>query len=88
MRCDKTCELPGASDLISLNKSCFCMTLGRADLDEAILAHAGSDELSVLLAARPNLFAATAVFVSPSDLGAMQAQVSAIEAVASLPVLS
>jgi len=84
MRCDKTCELPGASDLISLNKSCFCMTLGRADLDEAILAHAGSDELSVLLAARPNLFAATAVFVSPSDLGAMQAQVSAIEAVASL----
>ncbi|HBT36982.1 MAG TPA: hypothetical protein DEB52_13465, partial [Hyphomonas sp.] len=60
------------------------MTLGRADLDEAILAHAGNDELSVLLAARPNLFAATAVFVSPSDLRAMQAQVSAIEAVASL----
>jgi len=84
MRCDETCELDGATDLIALNQSCFCMTLGRAELDAAILEHAGNHELGALLAARPNLFAATAVFVSPADLAAMQAQVAAIEAVAAL----
>lgn len=84
MTCETTCELSGASDLIALNKSCFCMTLSRADLDETILDHASNHQLSGVLASRPNLFAATAVFVSPSDLKAMQAQVSAIEAVAEL----
>lgn len=84
MTCETTCELSGASDLIALNKSCFCMTLRRADLDETILDYASNHQLSGVLASRPNLFAATAVFVSPSDLKAMQAQVSAIEAVAEL----
>ena len=84
MTCETTCELSGASDLIALNKSCFCMTLRRVDLDETILDYARNHQLSGVLASRPNLFAATAVFVSPSDLKAMQAQVSAIEAVAEL----
>ena len=84
MKCDETCELVGAADLIALNQSCFCMTLGRAELDAAILDHAGNDELGELLASRPNLFAATALFVSPEDLAAMQAQIAAIESVAAL----
>ena len=63
MKCDKTCELPGASDLIALNRSCFCMTLSRSDLDQAIFDSMGSAEIAELLKERPNLFAATAVFV-------------------------
>ena len=84
MKCDETCELVGAADLIALNQSCFCMTLGRGDLDAAILDHASNDDLGAMLASRPNLFSATAVFVSPEDLAAMQAQITAIESVAAL----
>lgn len=85
MKCDKTCELPGASDLIALNRSCFCMTLSRSDLDQAIFDSMGSAEIAELLKERPNIFAATAVFVSSRDLQSMQAQVAAIEAVVELP---
>ena len=84
MRCDGTCELDGAANLIALNQSCFCMTLGRAEIDAAILERSDDPDLGKLIAARPNLFAATAVFVSPADLAAMQAQIEAIEAVAAL----
>ncbi len=85
MDCNSTCELAGARDLIALNQSCFCMTLSRDDLDLSISEHIGTDQFSPLLGARPNLFAATAIFISSSDLQAMQSQVHAIESVISLP---
>lgn len=84
MTCTETVELGDARRLIALNQSCFCMMLNRAQLDAAIVASVGLDGLENLLSDRPNIFAATGVFVSPADIENMRAQVAAIEAAAAL----
>lgn len=84
MSCVETTEIGDARRLIALNRSCFCMTLNRSDLDAEIVAEAGVEGLGALLSDRSNLFAATGVFVSPADIKGMNAQVAAIEAAAQL----
>ncbi|MGJ8560314.1 MAG: hypothetical protein ACSHX3_08770 [Litorimonas sp.] len=60
------------------------MTLSRDTLDANIVAGVSIDGFAGLLADRPNLFAATGVFVSPNDIADMKAQVAAIEAASAL----
>lgn len=84
MTCSETIELSDARRLIALNQSCFCMALNRSDIDAGVTAATDVEGLGSLLSDRPNLFAATGVFVSPADIASMRSQVAAIEAAAKL----
>ncbi len=66
----------GVSDL---NRTCLCLPLDRAELDAKITSQSGIDDFGDLLAARENLFAGTAVFVSQQDIADMTAQIAAIK---------
>ena len=69
-----------------LNRDCFCITLDRGRLREAINAEVADAALaSRLLEARPHLFAGMPVFLSRRDLAAMKDVIDAIEAVAAAP---
>lgn len=64
-----------------LNLTCFCITLNRAALHDAILRQTDDPSFSdAAFAARPHLFADTAVFISADDLAEMKGVVKAIEA--------
>lgn len=66
-----------------LNRECFCITLDSDRLLTAIQAEAPDPDLArALLAARPNLFASTPVFLARADLEAMLDVVAAVEAAA------
>jgi len=70
-----------------LNRECFCITLDKDRLMTAIQTEAPDPDLAAaLLAARPNLFANTPVFLAKADLKAMLDVVSAVEAAAEDPV--
>ena len=69
-----------------LNRECFCITLDRASLENAIRAEAQEPDLiAAMMTARPNLFSSGPVFIAKHDLAAMLDVVAAIEAVAQDP---
>lgn len=64
-----------------LNLTCFCITLNRAALHDAVLRQTDDPSFSdAAFTARPHLFADTAVFISAEDLAEMKGVVTAIEA--------
>ncbi|MES3008776.1 MAG: hypothetical protein V4751_13505 [Pseudomonadota bacterium] len=69
----------------ALNKDCFCITLDRPALHEALLRDSGNTISQALIDARPNLFSNASMFLSSELLAQMLATVRAIEAVAQLP---
>ena len=83
--CTEALQSPDRQALIDLNRTCFCFPLDRPTIDAAIVARSSAPDMQNLLAARENLFAASAVFVSPVDAKAMTTQIEAIEAAAALP---
>jgi hypothetical protein len=69
----------------ALNKECFCITLDRPALHDALLRDSGNTISQALIDARPNLFSNAPMFLSvrPAEPDAGHRQ--AIEAVARLP---
>ena len=64
-----------------LNQECFCVTLDRDALFEALKREVGDpDFCTTFINTRPHLFSNAAVFLSESDTGAMVRIVRAIEA--------
>ena len=78
------CADYAGGDVSELNRTCLCLPLDRAEIDAKVASQSGIDELGGLLAARENLFAGTAVFVSQQDITDMTAQIEAIERAAQL----
>ena len=69
-----------------LNQECFCITLDRDALCQALEREVGdSDFCSTFIKSRPHLFSNAPVFLSESDTGGMARIVNAIEAVTRLP---
>ncbi len=83
-----TLDLAAAEDRLAaaqLNRECFCLTLDRPALDDALRAASGDANFADLIAARPHLYSHAPVFLPKSDGAAMQAIVTALEAAAKLP---
>ena len=77
---------PPADRTATLNRDCFCITLDRGQLLDAVSAASGGSELvAELITARPNLFSNGPVFLAHHDLTSMMGVVEAIEAVAEDP---
>ena len=69
-----------------LNQSCFCITLDRVDLGQALDAASGEAGFQDRIAAsQPHLFSNVPVFLPTTALRAMQDIVAAIELVAQIP---
>lgn len=69
-----------------LNKGCFCITLDRDALDQALEREVGdADFCATSIRTRPHLFSNTTVFLSDSDTHEMLRIVRAIEAATRLP---
>ncbi len=69
-----------------LNRDCFCVTLDRGALSEALRREADDAEFfNNLIGTRPHLFSTTPVFLPREALDQMLTTVRAIEAVAKLP---
>ena len=80
-------DFPGGR-LISerLNQGCFCITLDRTALGNALQREVDDPEFSsALINTHPHLFSSSPVFLEQSEIGAMLRVVRAIEAVARLP---
>lgn len=73
------------SQVAALNANCDCIPLPRDAIDQHIAERWGAEPIGDLIKAKTNLFAGTAVFVAESDWQRMQAQITAIEAIFSLP---
>jgi hypothetical protein len=70
----------------AMNSDCFCVSLDRDALRQAIEADPSVQGLSALIEARcPHLFAALPVFVSRSHVDEMARVIAAVEEVAALP---
>ncbi len=70
----------------ALNKECFCITLDRPALHDALLKDSGNTISQDLIDARPNLFSNAPMFLSAELLAQMHSTVRAIESVARLPM--
>ena len=69
-----------------LNQECFCITLDRHALTEALEREVGDEALCAsLIKARPHLFSNTPVFISERETGEMLRVVQAVQATAQLP---
>lgn len=69
-----------------LNQECFCITLDRHALTEALEREVGDEALCAsFIKARPHLFSNTPVFISERETGEMLRVVRAVEAAAKLP---
>lgn len=69
-----------------LNRECFCITLDRGALCEAVDREAGDpDFCATFIKARPHLFSNVPLFLSESDVTEMLRVVRAVEAVTRLP---
>ena len=69
-----------------LNQECFCITLDRHALTEALEREVGDEALCAsLIKARPHLFSNIPVFISERETGEMLRVVQAVEAAAELP---
>ncbi len=77
----------GIEDLATaLNRDCLCVTVDHDTLRRELDADgADADLYDDILATRPNLFSATAVFVTPEQAERMRAIIRAVETVAALP---
>ena len=70
----------------ALNQSCFCFSLDRAALAQALEAQLGDVALAQLVAERcPYVFAAQPVFVAAGQLQTMAQLVQAVESVVAMP---
>ena len=78
----------GSEDLATaLNRDCLCVTVNRDTLRRELDTDgADADLYDEMLATRPNLFSATAVFVTPQQAERMREIIRAVEAVVALPV--
>jgi len=70
----------------ALNKECFCITLDRPALHDALLRDSGNTITQELIDARPNLVSNAPMFLSAELLAQMHSTVRAIESVARLPM--
>lgn len=69
-----------------LNRTCFCISLDREGLAEAMRKASGDDDFFVKhIESRPHLFSNLPIFLPRADLDSMMATVAAIEDVARLP---
>ncbi len=77
----------GSEDLATaLNRDCLCVTVNRDTLRRDLNADgADADLYREILATRPNLFSATAVFVTPQQVERMREIIRAVETVVALP---
>lgn len=77
----------GSEDLATaLNRDCLCVTVNRDTLRHDLDADgANADLYDGILATRPNLFSATAVFVTPQQVERMHQIIRAVETVVALP---
>ncbi len=82
-----SCSPPTGEPLAQrLNRDCFCVTLDRDALSEALGRESDDAEFfNNLIATRPHLFSATPVFLPREALDQMLTTVRAIESVAKLP---
>jgi hypothetical protein len=72
----------GSKDLATaLNRDCLCVTVNR----DALRHELDADLYDEMLATRPNLFSATAVFVTPQQVERMREIIRAVETVVALP---
>jgi len=70
----------------ALNRDCLCVTVNRDTLRRELNADgADADLYDEMLATRPNLFSATAVFVTPQQIERMREIIRAVETVVALP---
>lgn len=68
----------------TLNRVCLCETINRVELDQALMAALGNNDLCrTLRDTHPHLFSATAVFVSPQQVEQMRAVIEAIDIIVS-----
>ena len=82
--CGRDLDRPRSS--AQLNQDCFCTTLNRRALLQAIARDVGDPEtLRLIEEARPNLFSNVSVFLSNADMARMTDVVTAIEDVVRLP---
>jgi hypothetical protein len=71
---------------LTLNRDCLCVTVNRDTLRRELGADSAvADLYSEILATRPNLFSATAVFVTPQQVERMHEIIRAVETVVALP---
>ncbi len=77
----------GSEDLATaLNRDCLCITVNHDTLRRELDANgADADLYREMLATRPNLFSATAVFVTPQQVERMREIIHAVETVVALP---
>jgi hypothetical protein len=81
-----SCADVACGNAASLNRSCFCITLDRAQLSAEIEKASGDPAFyATHIATRPHLFSSVPVFLPDSDRDAMLTIVRAIEAVVDSP---
>ncbi|AKI03510.1 protein of unknown function (DUF407) (plasmid) [Hoeflea sp. IMCC20628] len=81
---DQSCDSAFTSDL--LNQSCFCITLDRDELGQALETTSGEPGFQDRIAAnQPHLFSNVPVFLPATALAVMQDIIVAIEQVAQVP---
>ncbi|MBW4049043.1 MAG: hypothetical protein HIU89_14265, partial [Proteobacteria bacterium] len=69
-----------------LNRDCFCISLDRQALAQALESELGQPGLYALIQQRnPHMFSAQPVFVAGRHIARMRAVVKAVERVAALP---
>lgn len=76
------CGLDSGSTAKTLNRQCFCRTLNHEKLTAVLNA---DDFNRDLMQTHPQLFSATAVFISPEQLASIRAIIGATERVIALP---
>ena len=79
-------DTASTSSAAALNRECLCTTINPAALERELAAALGDNELyRSIRATRPHLFSATAVFVTPEQVGMMRAVIEVAETVIAAP---
>jgi hypothetical protein len=70
----------------ALNRECLCTTINPAEMERELSQALGDNDLTrSIRETRPNLFSATAVFVTPQQVDKMRAVIEAVETVIGTP---